>query len=118
LHIGITIGAALLISAIVSLISLESNKSNFFYPLNYVDQSIQNEKFIFVSDDIISYYDSKIKSEYSWDKFSGFVYKKGFLMLLVDKKVPTVFIVYQNEINDEQLKNFLSFLRTKMRQID
>jgi hypothetical protein len=118
LHMGICIGSALLMIAIILFFSVQASKKSFFYETDlYAKPLAKNETFIVVTDDTVTYSDSLIKQEFKWIKFSGFVYKKGFLMLIRSKKVPTSLIVHESECDPEEFNSILKFVTTKLSQI-
>lgn len=118
LHVGVAIGFALLIIAIINFFSMQASRKTFFYEIDLYNKPLaQNETFIIVKDNTIAYSDSLIQQEYKWIKFSGFVYKRGFLMLVRSKKVATSFIVHENECDPGEFKLVLNFVKTKLRQI-
>jgi len=119
LHFGLTIGSALVITAVIRFLSIQSSKKNFFYELDLYNKPLsKNETFIVVNDDAITYSDSLIRQEYKWIKFSGFVYKTGFLMLVRAKKVPTSFVVQENECSTDEFKSIIELVRIKLKQIE
>lgn len=119
LHIGITIGSALIIVALVTFISIQINRRNFFHDVDrYIKQVGQNETSITFNDTDTIYSDAMMRQEFKWEKFSGFVYKKGFLLLLAGKKIPTSFIVHESELTQDEFKSLLNFIKTKLRQVD
>lgn len=119
LHLGITIGSALVIVALISFVIIQNDRKNFFRNADrHIKQVGQNETFIIFNDTDTIYFDSIMRQEFKWEKFSGFVYKKGFLLLLTGKKIPTSFIVHESELTQDEFKSLLNFIRTKLRQVD
>jgi hypothetical protein len=119
LHIGITIGSALIIVAILRFVSLHISRKNFFEETDhYVRQVGQSEISIHFYDAATVYSDVMVKQEFRWEKFSGFVYKNGFLLLLTGKKIPTSFILHESEFRENEFKPLLNFVKIKLKSVD
>lgn len=120
LHIGLSIGLPLILLAIIGFLSLNSNRREFFKRVDrYINIVAKNKMYVHVSDESILYEDCEMKQEFKWEKFSGFVYKKGFLLFYTNKNIiSSSFTLYEKEFSPEEFNSFIAFLRKRMRQID
>jgi hypothetical protein len=118
LHFGITIGSSLIIVAIVLFRSLQLSRKYFFNGVEkYIKQVGQNGASISLNENEAIYSDNMMKQELKWERFSGFVYKKEFLVLLTGKSTFTDFIIHESELTKDEFNTILIFLKTKLRRV-